>query len=135
MLQLLSTVFGVGGVGGVLLFYGKNVKSAHGSPNAPFIVMNNSFSTTYGLGNQQGYEEAYYLKRISKGWVYRAFPGRVTVRLRSGFLLFAIITTISIFLESTIQTKKIEGTLKLLVSLLLRLQKISFINLLLIFAF
>ena len=37
--------------------------------------MNNSFSTTYGLGNKQGFEEAYYLKRISKGWVFRAYPG------------------------------------------------------------
>jgi len=49
--------------------------SAHGSPNAPFIVMNNSYSTTYDLGNKKGFEEAYYLKRISKGWVFRAFPG------------------------------------------------------------
>jgi hypothetical protein len=49
--------------------------SAHGSPGAPFIVMNNAYSTTYGLGNQQGFEEAYFLKRISKGWVFRSFPG------------------------------------------------------------
>lgn len=51
------------------------VVSAHSSPGSPFIVLNNAFSTTYGLGNQRGYEEAYYVKRISKGWVYRSFPG------------------------------------------------------------
>uniref|UniRef100_A0A7S1UZ45 DUF1995 domain-containing protein n=1 Tax=Grammatophora oceanica TaxID=210454 RepID=A0A7S1UZ45_9STRA len=49
--------------------------SAHGSPNAPFVVLNNAYSTAYELGNQRGFEEAYYLKRISKGWVFRAFPG------------------------------------------------------------
>mmetsp|Transcript_98995 Transcript_98995/g.285692 ORF Transcript_98995/g.285692 Transcript_98995/m.285692 type:complete len:293 (+) Transcript_98995:178-1056(+) len=49
--------------------------SAHGSPGAPFIVMNNAYSTTYNLGNKRGFEEAYYLKRISKGWVFRSFPG------------------------------------------------------------
>ena len=49
--------------------------SAHSSPGAPFIVLNNAYSTTYGLGNKRGYEEAYYLKRISKGWVFRSFPG------------------------------------------------------------
>lgn len=73
--------------------------SAHGSPGAPFVVMNNgkfcpfhgydvldcvllahlfsAYSTSYELGNQRGFEEAYYLKRISKGWVYRQFPGYV----------------------------------------------------------
>lgn len=51
------------------------VVSAHSSPNSPFVVLNNAFSTTYGLGNNRGYEEAYYVKRISKGWVYRSFPG------------------------------------------------------------
>lgn len=50
--------------------------SAHGSPGAPFVVLNNAYSTSYGLGNQiDGFEEAYYLKRISKGWVFRSFPG------------------------------------------------------------
>ena len=49
--------------------------SAHVSPGAPCIVMNNAYSTTYNLGNKRGFEEAYYLKRISKGWVYRSFPG------------------------------------------------------------
>lgn len=52
------------------------IVSAHGSPGAPFVVLNNAYSTTYGLGNQCGFEEAYYVKRISKGWVFRAFPGR-----------------------------------------------------------
>jgi hypothetical protein len=51
------------------------VVSLHSSPGAPFIVLNNAYSTTYNLGNKRGYEEAYYLKRISKGWVYRSFPG------------------------------------------------------------
>lgn len=49
--------------------------SAHCSPNAPFVVLNNAYSTTYDLGNKSGFEEAYYLKRISKGWVFRSFPG------------------------------------------------------------
>jgi hypothetical protein len=49
--------------------------SAHGSPGAPFVVLNNAYSTTYNLGNKRGFEEAYYLKRISKGWVFRSFPG------------------------------------------------------------
>eukprot|EP00537_Pseudo-nitzschia_pungens_P004117 CAMPEP_0172378416 /NCGR_PEP_ID=MMETSP1060-20121228/69410_1 /TAXON_ID=37318 /ORGANISM="Pseudo-nitzschia pungens, Strain cf. cingulata" /LENGTH=306 /DNA_ID=CAMNT_0013106133 /DNA_START=567 /DNA_END=1487 /DNA_ORIENTATION=+ len=41
----------------------------------PFVVLNNAYSTTYGLGNKKNYEEAYYLKRITKGWIYRAYPG------------------------------------------------------------
>lgn len=84
--------------------------SLYGSPSAPMVVMNNAYSTTYGLGNKKGYEEgeirmedsnslqshrrkwwilktqsflttiyplfsAYYLKRISKGWIFRQFPG------------------------------------------------------------
>lgn len=49
--------------------------SAHGQPNCPFVVMNNSYSTSYDLGNKKGFEEAYYLKRISKGFVFRAYPG------------------------------------------------------------
>jgi hypothetical protein len=51
------------------------IASAHVSPSSTFVVLNNAYSTTYDLGNQKGYEEAYYLKRISKGWVFRAFPG------------------------------------------------------------
>lgn len=49
--------------------------AAHGCPGQPFVVMNNSYSTSYDLGNRKGFEEVYYLKRISKGFVYRAFPG------------------------------------------------------------
>jgi hypothetical protein len=49
--------------------------AAHGSPRAPFIMLNNAYSTSYGLGNTRDFEEAYFLKRISKGWVFRAFPG------------------------------------------------------------
>ena len=49
--------------------------SAHGQPGQPFVVMNNSYSTSYDLGNRKGFEEVYYLKRISKGFVFRAFPG------------------------------------------------------------
>ena len=45
-----------------------------GSPPC-LVILNNAYSTTYDLGNKRGYEEAYYLKRISKGWVFRAFPG------------------------------------------------------------
>jgi len=52
------------------------IVSAHSSPNAPVIMLNNAYSTTYDLGNKVGFEEAYYLKRISKGWVFRMFPGK-----------------------------------------------------------
>jgi hypothetical protein len=51
------------------------LESAYGSPGAPFVVLNNAYSTNYDLGNKRGYEEAYYLKRISKGWIFRSFPG------------------------------------------------------------
>lgn len=50
-------------------------KSIMKNDKAPFLILNNAYSTTYGLGNKVGYEEAYYLKRISKGFMYRAFPG------------------------------------------------------------
>jgi hypothetical protein len=33
------------------------IVSAHSSPGAPFIVLNNAYSTSYGLGNKRGYEE------------------------------------------------------------------------------
>lgn len=49
--------------------------SAHAQPGCPFVVLNNAYSTTYNVGNNAGFEEAYYLKRISKGWVFRSFPG------------------------------------------------------------
>ena len=51
------------------------ILSAHVTPSSTFVVLNNAYSTSYDLGNKRGYEEAYYLKRISKGWVFRAFPG------------------------------------------------------------
>lgn len=52
------------------------IRTAFGSdPAAPFVVLNNAYSTTYGLGNQRGYEEVYFVKRISKGWIFRTFPG------------------------------------------------------------
>eukprot|EP00977_Amphora_coffeiformis_P015759 scaffold4707_cov164-Amphora_coffeaeformis.AAC.33 len=51
------------------------IYSRFANPSAPFLVLNNAYSTTYDLGNKKGYEEAYYLKRISKGWVFRQFPG------------------------------------------------------------
>jgi len=51
------------------------VVSAHGSPGSPVVMLNNAYSTSYDLGNKRGFEEAYYLKRISKGWVFRSFPG------------------------------------------------------------
>lgn len=31
--------------------------SLYGSPSVPMVVMNNAYSTTYGLGNKKGYEE------------------------------------------------------------------------------
>jgi len=49
--------------------------SAHGQPDCPFVVLNNAYSTSYDLGNRKGFEEVYYLKRISKGFVFRSFPG------------------------------------------------------------
>jgi len=49
--------------------------SAHGQPGCPFVVLNNAYSTSYDLGNKRGFEEVYYLKRISRGFVFRAFPG------------------------------------------------------------
>ena len=50
-----------------------SIYSAHTQPRQPFLVLNNAYSTSYDLGNKRGYEEAYYLKRISKGWVFRIF--------------------------------------------------------------
>jgi len=51
------------------------IASAHGKPGSPIIMLNNAYSTSYDLGNKRGFEEAYYLKRVSKGWVFRMFPG------------------------------------------------------------
>jgi Domain of unknown function (DUF1995) len=53
----------------------ERIRSSYKCNKGPFVVLNNAYSTTYGLGNKCNYEEVYYLKRISKGWVYRAFPG------------------------------------------------------------
>jgi len=61
----------------------KRVEAAHASPGSPIIILNNAYSTSYDLGNKQGFEEAYYLKRISKGWVYRAFPNPWQVYLET----------------------------------------------------
>jgi len=55
----------------------KRISSAYQqNPNCPIIMLNNAYSTTYDLGNKQNFEEVYFLKRISKGWVYRAYPGK-----------------------------------------------------------
>lgn len=51
------------------------VRSSYGCNKGPFLVLNNAYPTSYGLGNKCNYEEVYYMKRISKGWIYRAFPG------------------------------------------------------------
>ena len=51
------------------------IVAAHTTPSSSFVVLNNAYSTSYDLGNKRGYEEAYYLKRISKGWIFRSFPG------------------------------------------------------------
>ena len=51
------------------------IVSAHVQPGCPCIMLNSAYSTSYDLGNKRGFEEAYYLKRISKGWVFRSFPG------------------------------------------------------------
>ncbi|GKY95304.1 hypothetical protein MPSEU_000492200 [Mayamaea pseudoterrestris] len=52
----------------------ERVRLSNGTPKT-CVVLNSAYSTTYNLGNKAGYEEAYYLKRISKGWVFRMFPG------------------------------------------------------------
>jgi hypothetical protein len=54
----------------------KRIVAAHGSPNAPFVILNNAYSTSYDLGNTKSFDEVYYLKRVSKGWVFRAYPGK-----------------------------------------------------------
>lgn len=54
----------------------ERITKAHGQANCPVIMLNTAYSTTYDLGNKQNFEEAYFLKRISKGWIYRAFPGK-----------------------------------------------------------
>jgi hypothetical protein len=50
--------------------------SAHGQPNCPFLVMNNAYSTSYDIGNRKDFEEVYYFKRISKGFIFRSYPGK-----------------------------------------------------------
>lgn len=41
------------------------------------IMLNTAFSEGYDLGGPLGdYEQVYYLKRVSKGWVYRGYPGK-----------------------------------------------------------
>jgi hypothetical protein len=52
----------------------ERLRSSCGNPKT-CVVLNNAYSTTYNLGNKAGYEEAYFLKRVSKGWVFRTFPG------------------------------------------------------------
>ena len=44
--------------------------------NAPFVILNNAYSISYYLGNTKGFEEVYYLKRISKGWIFRSFADK-----------------------------------------------------------
>lgn len=53
----------------------ERVRGMYRCNKGPFLVLNNAYSTTYGLGNKCGYEEVYYLKRVSKGWIFRTFPG------------------------------------------------------------
>jgi len=54
----------------------KKIVLSHQQANCPLVMLNNAFSTTYDLGNKQNFEEAYFIKRVSKGWIYRAFPGK-----------------------------------------------------------
>ena len=35
----------------------ERLASAHGQPNCPFVVLNNAYSTSYGLGNRKDFEE------------------------------------------------------------------------------
>jgi len=43
----------------------------------PLVALNASFTETYGLGGPlpDVFEPAFYLKRVSKGWVLREYPG------------------------------------------------------------
>jgi hypothetical protein len=43
------------------------IVSAHTSPGAPFIVLNNAYSTSYGLGNTRGYEGGYSVHSLDHG--------------------------------------------------------------------
>lgn len=51
----------------------KQLSSYSGSK--PFLVLNNAVNDSYDLGNAAGFETAFYLKRVSRGWAYRAYPG------------------------------------------------------------
>ncbi|OSX72159.1 hypothetical protein BU14_0461s0001 [Porphyra umbilicalis] len=46
-------------------------------PTTPLVALNASFTETYGLGGPlpDVFEPAFYLKRVSKGWVLREYPG------------------------------------------------------------
>lgn len=43
----------------------------------PLVALNASFTETYGLGGPlpEVFEPAFYLKRVSKGWILREYPG------------------------------------------------------------
>ena len=47
-----------------------------GAGKGTVVVLNPAVNDSYGVGtNLRGWETAFVLKRISKGWIYRAFPG------------------------------------------------------------
>jgi hypothetical protein len=51
-----------------------SIDRAHDGPR---VMLNTGFSEGYDLaGPIKSYEQVYYLKRISKGWIYRAYPGK-----------------------------------------------------------
>lgn len=45
--------------------------------NTPLVALNASFTETYGLGGPlpEVFEPVFYLKRVSKGWILREYPG------------------------------------------------------------
>lgn len=44
--------------------------------DGPIVMLNTAFSEGYDLaGPIASYEQVYFIKRISKGWVYRCYPG------------------------------------------------------------
>ena len=47
-----------------------------GGKGSVVVVLNPAVNDSYGIGtNLRGWESAFVLKRISKGWIYRSFPG------------------------------------------------------------
>lgn len=51
------------------------------SPESPLIFLNSQFNETYGLcgprnGPLKGTEPVYVLRRVTRGYVFRSYPGK-----------------------------------------------------------